>query len=263
VEDLVDNADAVFENMIATSGLSHDGEIYVVPAHGAAPGEYIAKLGRVWMPKVSSNGSREPWSARLQRLLSGLETRIQPDVVLIDSRAGIDEVASTCVTGLGANLVLLFALEGSQTWGGYRILFEHWQRAHVAQAMRERLKIVAALVPELDSVSYLEGLREHAYVMFVDSLYDEIAPPSSEAIGPASDDQRRWRVDQLVEGWSFDEADEGAPHHPWSVQWHRSFAGIHSLQGRLADINPEEIDRIFGPLVKGVASTLDMECSHD
>ncbi len=263
VEDLVDNADVVLENMIATSGLSHDGEIYVVPAHGAEPGEYIAKLGRVWMPKVRDNGSRESWSARLQRLLRELEDRIQPDVVLIDSRAGIDEVASSCVTDLGANLVLLFALEGSQTWDGYRILFEHWQRAGVATAIRERLKIVAALVPELEPVAYLEGLREQAYKIFLDSLYDEIPPPPSDAVGPAADDEGKWRVDQLVEGWNFDEGDEGAPHYPWPVNWHRSFAGLRSLQGRLAVIDAEEVRRIFGPLLAGVTRDLGLERSND
>jgi hypothetical protein len=115
VEDLVDNAGAVFDAMSATSDLSHDGEIYVVPAHGANPGEYVAKLGRAWMPKIRPDGSRENWSQRLCRLIDGLEARIAPDVILIDSRAGIDEVASSCVTDLGANLVLLFALEGGQT----------------------------------------------------------------------------------------------------------------------------------------------------
>lgn len=259
VEDLVDNADAVFENMIATSDLSHDGEIYVAPAHGADPGEYVSKLGRVWMPKARPDGSRENWSARLQRLLADMEAQVRPDVVLIDSRAGIDEVASTCVTDLGANMVLLFALEGSQTWSGYRILFEHWRRARVAEAMRERLKVVAALVPETDRVAYLEGLREHAYEIFVDSLYDEIAPPSTDAVGPAPDNKQRWRVNQIVEGWNFDEADEGAPHSPWSVHWHRSFAGLRSLQGRLTVIDAQEVKAIFGPLIEGISGILDSE----
>jgi hypothetical protein len=179
--------------------------------------------------------------------------------VLIDSRAGIDEVASTCVTDLGANLVLLFALEGSQTWNGYRVLFEHWRRARVAVDMRERLKVIAALVPEIDRVAYLEGLREHAYEIFVDSLYDEIAPPSTDAIGPAPDNNRRWQVNQIVEGWNFDEADEGAPHYPWPVHWHRSFAGLRSLQGRLAVIDAQEVKAIFGPLIDGINGILDSE----
>lgn len=260
VEDLVDNADVVLENLIATSDLSHDGEIYVVPAHGADPGEYVAKLGRVWMPKIQPDGAREPWSSRLLRLLQALEKRIHPNLVLIDSRAGIDEVASACVTDLGANLVLLFALEGSQTWSGYRILFEHWRRAGVAERIRERLKSVAALVPEVDRIDYLEGLRECAYQVFVEALYDEIAPPPPDAIEREMvGDREMWRVRQFVEGWNFDEADEGAPHYPWVVHWHRSFAGLRSLQGRLAVIDAQEVKSIFGPLIEGVIGALDSE----
>ena len=260
VEDLVDNADAVFDSLIATSDLSHDGDIYVVPAHGADPGEYVAKLGRVWMPKIQADGAREVWSSRLQRLLQVLEEHIRPDVVLIDSRAGIDEVASACVTDLGANLVLLFALEGSQTWSGYRILFEHWRCAGVAERIRERLRSVAALVPEIDRIDYLEGLRARAYQIFVDALYDEIAPPAPEAIEREKvEDREVWRVRQFVEGWNFDEADEGAPHYPWVVHWHRSFAGLRSLQGRLAVIDAQEVNSIFGPLIDGVVGALDSE----
>lgn len=257
VEDLVDNGDAVFDSMVATSNLSHDGEIHVVPAHGADHGEYIAKLGRVWMPKLQADGAREMWSARLGRLLQALEVRVQPDVVLIDSRSGIDEIASACITDLGANLILLFALEGEQTWNGYRMLFEQWQRAHVAETIRERLKIVGAIVPELDRVSYLEGLRESAYGIFVDTLYDEIAPANPEAIGPTSNGDGKWRVDDLVEGWNFDEADEGAPHYPWAVNWHRSFAGLRSLQGRLAIIDAQEVQSVFGSLIGGVSDAAD------
>jgi hypothetical protein len=54
VEDLVNNGDTVLDDMVAESALSRDGEISIVPAHGRDPGEYIAKLGRAWMPKVKS-----------------------------------------------------------------------------------------------------------------------------------------------------------------------------------------------------------------
>lgn len=196
----------------------------------------------------------------MQRLLEALEERIRPDVVLMDSRAGIDEIASACVTDLGANLVLLFALEGSQIWSGYRILFEHWRRAGVAERIRERLKSVAALVPEVDRIDYLEGLRERAYQVFFETLYDEIAPPPPEAIKREKvGDREMWQVRQVVEGWNFDEADEGAPHYPWGVHWHRSFAGLRSLQGRLAVIDAQEVKSIFGPLIEGVIGAHDWE----
>jgi hypothetical protein len=261
VEDLVNNSAVVLDNMVATSSLSYDGEIYVVPAHGLDPGEYIAKLGRVWMPKVKENGEREPWSSRLERLLGELEARIHPDVILIDSRAGIDEVASSCVTDLGAKLVLLFALEGNQTWTGYNIMFEHWNRAQVAQEIRERLKIVAALVPDTgQKVSYIEDLREDAYKVFASSLYDEI-PPSTDTAGPTQDG--KWHVGELVEGWNFDEADETAPHSPWPVYWHSSFADLRTLHGRLVSVDAEEVNRIFGPLLEGVSASLVKDENHD
>lgn len=258
VEDLVGNADTVVEGMIATSNLAHDGEIFVVPAHGAEPGEYIAKLGRVWMPKLQADGRREPWSARLLRLLDVLEERTRPDMILIDSRSGLDEIASACITDMGANLILLFALEGDQTWNGYRMLFEQWQRAGVAEDIRDRLQVVGAVVPELDRVGYLQGLREHAYQVFVETLYDEIAPGEA---GPGPGPGGTWRVKNVGEGWSFDEADEGAPHAPWVVNWHRSFAGLRSLQGRLAVIDPQEVQLIFGPLLDGVGHATDVSRS--
>jgi hypothetical protein len=255
IEDLVDNGDVVFESMVATSNLSHDGEIHVVPAHGADHGEYIAKLGRVWMPKLRADGTREVWSSRLDRLLRDLEKRIQPDVVLIDSRSGIDEIAAACITELGANLILLFALEGEQTWNGYRMLFEQWQRAGVAKLIRERLQVVGAVVPDLDRVGYLVGLREHSYEVFVGTLYDEIAPIKIGEVGPGVDGT--WRVGGISEGWNFDEADETAPHHPWAVNWHRSFAGLLSLQGRLSAIDAKEVESVFGALIDGVSNAVD------
>ncbi|MDD2761694.1 MAG: AAA family ATPase [Methylomonas sp.] len=242
VEDLVDNGDAVLDSLFATSEFSHDGEIYVVPAHGVDPGEYVSKLGRVWMPKLGQDGLRESWSQRLQRLISALEQRIEPDVILIDSRAGIDEVASSCVTDLGASLVLLFAIDGTQTWSGYRILFDYWRRANVVPTIRERLQVVSALTPETEQIAYLERLRDSAYDLFLDMQYDEIPP------GEVAD-----------RSWSFESSDFSAPHYPWPVKWHRSFSGLYSLHGRLAEIDIETVRALFGPLIDGIVQTIPLE----
>jgi MinD-like ATPase involved in chromosome partitioning or flagellar assembly len=235
IEDLLDNGEEVFEAMVATSDLSRDGEIYVVPAHGANPGEYIAKLGRAWMSKALEDGRRESWGARLKRLLNNLETRWKPDVILIDSRAGIDEIASSCITELGANMVLLFAIEGTQTWSGYKILFEHWRRMGVAKDVRERIQVVSALTPEIDRAEYLSGLRDRSYDLFSLTLYDEVEP------GDTSFDE-----------WHFETSDQTAPHYPWEIKWHRSFAGLQSLHGRIVNIDAVEVDSIFGSVIGGI-----------
>lgn len=254
VEDLVNNGKHIFENMVATSNLARDGEIYVVPAHGKQHGEYIAKLGRVWMPKRAMNGMHETWAARLERLLQALEQQCRPDVVLIDSRSGIDEIASACITELGASLILLFALEGEQTWNGYRMLFEQWLQAGVAEQIRERLQIISALTPELERVDYLIELREHSYALFLDALYDQIPPGSAQYV-----EDNKWQVGVLPEGWSFDEADDGAPHSPWSVNWHRGFAGLRSLHGRLVGIDHQEVQPVFGALLDGILNFIATE----
>ena len=243
VEDLVNNGDTVLQNMVAQSALSHNGEILVVPAHGINPGEYIAKLGRVWMPKMDSKGKRESWAERLRRLLDTLENLWQPDVILIDSRAGIDEVASACITGLSASTILLFALDGDQTWEGYRMLFRHWHKTNVVRDIRERLQIVGAMIPEVGSFDYFESLREQAWNLFSEELYDEV--PAGE----------------IAENtlWSYDQADESAPHYPWIVNWHRSFAVLQSIHGRLQHIDPEKVENIFGHLITGIKLSIDSD----
>lgn len=246
VEDLVDNGEAVLDDMIATSELSHDGEIYVVPAHGLNPGDYIAKLGRVWMPKVDRKNKHESWSRRLDRLLYQLEQRLQPDIILIDSRSGIDEIASSCVTDLGASLVLLFAIDGEQTWSGYRILFDYWHKAGVARDIRERLQLVGAMIPETGASEYFDNLKENSWDLFSDGLYDEIPP------GAATGDL-----------WNFDDGDEGAPHYPWAIKWHRGFAALTSIHSRLNQVDSQEVESIFGSLIGGLAVSVSYKEQSD
>lgn len=236
VEDLVDNGNVVFEDMVATSSLSHDGEIYVVPAHGRDPGEYVAKLGRVWMSKAVENSGPEKWSRRLARLIDALEERWRPDIIFIDSRAGIDEVASSCVTDLGANLVLLFAIDGEQTWSGYRMLFAHWRQHDVARDVRQRLQLVGAQIPDDERrLEYFDGLRERSYDLFLEELYDEIPP------GDIGTDR-----------WTFDVDEVSAPHYPWAIAWNRGFAALRSIHDRFASVDAEQVKMIFGPLTQGL-----------
>ena len=211
VEDLVDNGGAVFEEMVASSLLSHNGDIRVVPAHGSDAGEYLSKLGRIWMPKRCSNGAQETWIARLRRLLTALEINEKPDVVLIDSRAGIDDIASACVTSLGARRVLLFSIDGTQTWQGYSVLFEHWQRYALTRELGNRLQVVAGLVPELNSKEYIKNLCEHAHMLFTRYLYEETPPTGITS-----------------EYFNFEETDQSAPHYPWGILWNRSYEALYS-----------------------------------
>jgi hypothetical protein len=146
VEDLVNNGDAVIQNLHTNIPISCNGEIVVVPAHGLNPGEYISKLGRVYMPTFRADGSRQMWSARLNHLLGELEQRHQPDIILIDSCTGINEFSSACLTDLGAKKIYLFAPDELQSWSNYLLLFQHWHQLGVTQKIRERLQFVRPMM---------------------------------------------------------------------------------------------------------------------
>lgn len=229
VEDLVNNTGELMEDMFAVSDVTTPGKIVLIPAHGRELGEYVSKLGRVWMPKILNPTMREQWSKRLNRMISVLEERHCPDVILIDSRAGIDEVAAACVTELGASTVFMFAIQGQQTWTGYQALFAHWEQRGAVTSIRERLQLVAGLVPDDERrEDYLTAMRADAYKLF-QSTYDEAAP------GQLGD-------------WSFDPDDDSAPHSPLAIRWNRGWYGMLSLQDRIARVNDSEVTAVFGPL---------------
>jgi hypothetical protein len=249
VEDLVNNGDPILEQMHASLGSQQrGGELIVVPSHGDNPGEYVSKLGRVWMPGFTADGQRQTWSERLLRMIQQLEAKHQPTIVLIDSRAGIDEVASACVTDLGAKLIYLFALDSLQTWQGYRILFDHWRLHDVATKIRERLRVVGALLPTWGDQAFSQAtaqLRENAYLNFSQTLYDE------ELAGAA--------LLLADEPFNFDLPDLNAPHSPLAIGWNQGFAAIGSLHERLAASEANQIKFVFGPLIDNLLAVCGAE----
>ena len=215
VEALVGQDDHVLEHMTAAPRWEQDfdGDVRVVPAHGREAGEYLAKLGRVYMDVAD-----DPWTARLGRLLDRLETAVEPDVVVLESRSGLHDIAAATVTDLGAQ-VLLFATDSESNWTDYKVLFGHWQRHELAARIRERLSIVSALTPDLDTENYVQRFRERAWDLFRDHLYDEV---------PTSDDS---------DSFSFDVQDEGAPHDPLVIHWTRGLAAGASLRDLETDVD--------------------------
>ena len=223
VEDLVGQGDRVVERMTAAPRWTQDfdGDVRVVPAHGADAGEYLAKLGRVHMDTDVA------WTARLRRLLERLESDFEPEVVLLESRNGLHDVAAATVTDLDAQ-VLLFAVDSESHWTDYDILFRHWERHDLAVRIRERLSIVSALTPELGTERYLQRFREHAWHLFRDQLYDDLSSP-----GDAGD------------AFSFDLRDDDAPHAPLAIHWTRGLAA----GGALRDLEESTVLQAYRPFL--------------
>lgn len=215
VEDAVGQGDACLEQIVAASPLAQDlpGQIWVVPSHGAKPGDYFAKLGRCYLNlSPRDNVGPEHWEQRMVRVIAALEQRQSPDVMLLDLRAGLPDLSAVPATDLGAE-ILLFALNTDQTWAGYRLLLEHWHRTEAIRSLRERLHMVAALVAETDRGPYLEGFRQKSWDLLRDFAYDDIEPST----------------DTVQDTFSFDLAEDPAPHAPIPIYWNRGFASITNL----------------------------------
>ena len=210
VEDLVGQGGRVIEDMTAAPAWAQasDGAVRVAPAHGRKPGEYLAKLGRVHVDRAD-----DPWIARLERLLTDLEARFEPDFVLVESRSGLHDVAAATVTDIGAD-VLLFATDSEIHWTGYGMLFDHWRRdRRLATAIRDRLSIVSALTPHVETEAYLQRFQERSWDLFQDRLYD-------------SDDP----ADDAGEAFWFNQTDDEAPHSAMPIHWTRGLAAGTSLR---------------------------------
>ncbi|WP_324669090.1 KGGVGR-motif variant AAA ATPase [Geochorda subterranea] len=220
VEDLVGQSDPVLAHMVGRPRWCQDlqGDILVAPAYGSDPGEYISKLGRVYLdlPADGPDAVVEPWSARLVRMLVELENRHKPDVVLLDSRSGLHDLAAATVTDLQAQ-VFLFAVDSEATWAGYRLLFDYWRAHGAATVIRQRLSLVASLVPQERASVLLKRMRERAWDLFREYLYDTVpADPEEEA---------------RTEPFSFDLMDDEAPHSPWPIYWNTGLSWVPSIRG--------------------------------
>jgi hypothetical protein len=193
-----------------------NGEVWLAPACGRPREQYdyLAKLNRIYadLPPTQRGLPAKPFSQRLADTVTACEAAVEdrsraPDVVLIDSRAGIHDIAAVAIGQL-SGLSLLFAVDNPGTWDGYRMLFEQWQKAPVrAESIRERLRLVAAMTHATDHVARLAAIRDNAQETF-SVLYDDETSPDSGAFNPSVDD-------------------ESAPHSPIEILFTNDLVGLN------------------------------------
>lgn len=204
------------------------GEVWVAPSYGCKSQDYVGKLGRLYQD-VGDQGYVE----RFRRLLVSLEDELSPDVVLIDSRAGVDDTAALTLTQLDAH-GLLFATHGRSTWSGYGHLFSHWQNyARLlpgGEDFRSKLHVVSALSPV--DTSYDKAFLDASYGLFQSHLYEELESNQLEG-----------------DGFNYGAEDPDAPHYPRRVRWDEMLRHFDPIQNP-AQLDAAVFDKVFGELVK-------------
>ena len=229
-------------DIVADSPLAENtnGRIRIAAAMGQGETAYLAKLARVYADVPSATGPQR-FAQRMERLVCALEARERPDVVLIDSRAGLHDLAAISIATL-ADLALLFATDSEQNWQGYQQLFAHWQqRPAVLRGVRERLWMVRAMFPETEQKERFNAFLERSYDLFSENLYDEINPALAEP----------------VNAFSYDLDSEAAPHYPLIVRWSARFMEFDPMEpATRGGMSDTDIDLAFGPFAKRVSSIL-------
>jgi hypothetical protein len=220
------------ENAVAPSPLNArlalQGQVLVAPAYGSQTEAYVSKLARIY--RQSQDG--KAYAQRLNEFLSATETQHKIDITLFDCRAGIDDTAAAAITQLHADISFLFAVNTSQTWDSYRLLFKHLRRNPALFTtpllegeddepweLRRSLRMVSALTPQEHGpyVGYFDSLQQNAYETFSE-IYDEDSGEDAEAFAPAPGDTE-------------------APHAALRVQWVEALRALSPLTepGQLTD----------------------------
>lgn len=216
VEALVGQPDSVFlQDCLARSAVARDsaGIVQVMPAFGRRTRDYVTKVGRVFFPGLSPDGTEQGLAERLATMVRLFGERDEPaDVVLLDARAGLHDIGAAAVTQLGAE-VFLFARDERQSWDAYGWLLAHLAKSKgVVYGMRDedlrwRLKMVAAQIDKTEGA--LASWVEESYEAW-SALYDDESKTPGD--GPSA---------QI-----FARDDFNAPHYPLPVYFDGGLRGV-------------------------------------
>lgn len=237
-------SDAALSDFVGTSPLttSGGGRVDVAPVLGVRSAEFyeniLPKLARAMTEGVNDEGEITPISNQISDMIDRLSKRESYDAILIDSRAGLAEIAAPAVLGLGA-LVLLFGTAQKQTIVGYRALFSALKLLAVRAVERgdsadwrlmfKPVYAKASLDPHV-SARHAEEL----YELFAENLYDA---PSQ---------------DEVAEGLlNFLADDPDAPHTPLTIPFDPRFADFDPLRNR-DHLAKAFYEQTFRPFLNGL-----------
>jgi Mrp family chromosome partitioning ATPase len=217
--------DRILDDFVGLSALTEagGGRVDVLPVLGREaidnPASMMAKLARAMIEDIDADGHSVSVADQIAAMIARFTGRHSYDVVLIDSRAGLAELAAPAILGLGAT-TLLFGTAQKQTIQGYSALFaglkliaERDRAAGRTAEWRLLLKAVYAKA-SLDAATAARH-RDDLFDLFADNLYD--------ADGGANIDP---------DAVSFDIDDDSAPHWPLVIPFNQGLIDFDPVRAR-------------------------------
>ena len=235
--------DQYLSDFVGTSALTTatGGRVDVMPALGRQgvehPGNTLAKLSRAMIEDIH-DGVSVPLTAQIAEMIGRFTGRDSYDVVLIDSRAGLSELAAPAILGLGA-MVLLFGTAQTQTIRGYAALFAALkilaQRDQAAGKRAEwRLLFKAVYAKAGLEESTAARHRDDLYELFADGLYEE-------------DDTEHPDPDAI----SFGIDDTNAPHWPLMIPFTQNLIDFDPVRAP-SQLNTAFYEQAYRPFLNGI-----------
>jgi cellulose biosynthesis protein BcsQ len=253
VDYLVENglggvSDRFLPDFIGTSALTTagGGRVDVLPALGredmAHPSNTLPKLSRAMIEDINADGSSVSLTTQISGMIKRFTERDSYDVVLIDSRAGLSELAAPTMLGLAAN-VLLFGTAQRHTINGYAALFEALkllaERDRAAGRRAEwRLLFKAVHAKASLDESVAARYRDDLYDLFADNLYD-------------SDDAQEASVDSV----NFDIDDQNGPHWPLVIPFTQNLIDFDPVRTP-GQLTAAFYEQIYRPFLDGIDSII-------
>lgn len=149
--------------------------ITVVPA-GRLDSYYLQKLARLDYARLYGSPSEAESSVSpLIDLLRALRNQRRADYLLIDSRAGLNDIGGLALSGM-SHLDLIFGLNSEQSWKGLQLVARFLGRDRVEMGLAQLdCLIVHALAPEPGPAreADVKAFKEKAYDLFSLEYYDE------------------------------------------------------------------------------------------
>lgn len=235
-------------DFIGTSPLTHPegGRVDVLPALGREalthPANTLPKLSRALIEDIDSTGASIAVAVKIAEMVRRFSTRDPYDLILIDSRAGLSELAAPAILGLGAT-VLLFGTAQHQTIQGYAALFAALKLlAERDRALGKRAEwrlsfkavYAKAGLDELAAARY----RDDLYDLFAENLYD------AEESQPTNPDVVNFSID-----------DRDAPHWPLIIPFTQSFIEFDPVQTP-SQLLAEFYEQVYRPFLNGIDSII-------
>jgi cellulose biosynthesis protein BcsQ len=253
VDYLVENglggiADHYLPEFVGTSPLTTPGggRVDVLPSLGRQaiehPANTLPKLSRAMIEDIGSDGVSVAVSLQIADMIRRFTGRDAYDVVLIDSRAGLSELAAPAILGLGAN-VLLFGTAQRQTIQGYAALFAALkllaERDRASNRRAEwRLLFKAVYAKAGLDESTAARHRDNLYDLFADNLYD-------------ADDSQTDNTDVI----SFDIDDNDAPHWPLTIPFTQNLVDFDPVEAP-SQLTSAFYEQAYRPFLSGIDSII-------